>query len=276
MCHELKYNFPHFTDICLNTLNVRTGGQIDREKIGDTDLPLSPRTGPDRPKLTAKLRTAQDKADSPKHDSVKRTKRERKAPEEDKKQRKLTDLLNFWQGDRTRRTTDSPRIPGDTQDKTETHHPPPTVPITRLTVKQNVEFTRVTVKADIPARPEVTVNSPARTRIADIRKKFRSRIITDSSSTDTMVGLTVGKRKAEAEERTVTEIASDRKSARLMETVRETSGAGEETSQTGPVQNSNFSNFPTYSKFGQGGQLHREGQAPGRLQPTLQGGEPVQ
>ena len=22
-CHELKYNFPHFTDICLNTLNVK-------------------------------------------------------------------------------------------------------------------------------------------------------------------------------------------------------------------------------------------------------------
>ena len=80
--------------------------------------------------------------------------------------------------------------------------------------------------------------------------------------------MTVEKRKAVAEEKTIPEMLEGRrKAAKFMETEKETTDGGMETSHAGPNLISNLSNLPNYSKCGteQGGQPPEGGEVPGRL-----------
>lgn len=128
-------------------------------------------------------------------------------------------------------------------------------------------------------KKKLTVDSPARTRVAEIRKKFKLRQ-TGMTPTKQKINqkVTVEKRKAVAEEKTVPEMLEGRrKAAKFMETEKETTDDGMETSHTGPNLIFNLSNLPNYRKCGteQEGQPPEGGEVPGRLLHTLWGGEHV-
>ena len=195
----------------------------------------------------------------------------------DPKQRKIRDLLTFWQGDTSQ--VDTP----DTQ-RDKTRHQSMTVAPDTISVEKKLtvekKMTPENIVEDIvteKSRPEfVSVSvrqrdSPIKTRVHEIRQKFRSRVTATKSDQTSTATSAVIKRKAELQSESRPE--KQRVTAGKRVPVK---GEGNIASKTGPISKYFTTNLDQFSLRGQGGHDQVAGEVPGHLQRRVWEGGDVQ
>ena len=228
-------------------------------------------------KVTAKSRgqvTAPHKTTTDKKTARTPMTRRKKQQIPDKNQRKLTDLLNFWQKDKPDSTVTEK---GDSQDKKTPRTTQPRVTVGSSTIKENVGVTVDKKEVTVSSVTVEKVDSPVRTRIADIKRQFRTRLTANQDHHIPKTPLaktpvTATKRKVPEG---VTEPESDR-ATKLRVTEKSTQRESRAAAQ-GPVLKTFISKFEHLSKLGAaaGGLQHREREAPGRQAEHLEEGRGV-
>ena len=182
----------------------------------------------------------------------------------DPKERKIGDLLNFWQ--RATRPQKKPDSSDTGEEQTRTRHPvTPDKAESSLTVTDTPEISTVksltvmTVQKG-PERVKIQDkqrDSPTKTRIREIRQQFRSRVtVTDQTQTRTPPA--ESKRKAESVHRPAKQRVIGEK--RVMG-IRE----GRAASRSGPIFKYFNTNSDQFSEREQGGHGRVDGEVPGRL-----------
>ena len=203
-----------------------------------------------------------------------RTRKKRQTP--DPKQRKIGELLTFWQG--STRPSNRQDNPDTEEAETRTRHQGRTVTPDQDQAETLTVERRVTVKRggpDIVADQDTQRDSPTKTRIQEIKLKFRTRItdtVTQGDQTQTRPpAVAESKRKADTESNS----RPSKKRVTAERRVRE-SREGKAASSTGPISKYFKLNLDKFSAKNQGGQGQGEGESPGGQSCQVREGGVVQ
>ena len=241
---------------------------------------------------------------------------------EDNRQRKLSDLLTFWNKQKpvenievtetkpSDRKPEKPEKPvvneivtDEEENKTQTQNLPPvtdqesTKPVVEAPVK-TLDKTNVEVKFEVkvtePQKPVRVTETQKVTRVVsgrkmsakvtEIRNKLKTRVTENHQPWQPTNHDTTPNKTASSKRKAVAELVSDRKPVKqrvaekegLMADRSDRKLKKDSASLTGFQYRNNFLNYVNSSNFGREGQGQKEGQAPGRLAATLDGGEHVQ